>query len=117
MPLFLFISGFFAYSASYDWGLLKKRSLNRLIKQFYPTMILWLIFCWIFREGDLNDWLLDSSKGGYWFTFVSVEMFFTVAPFLLLLSKYRSSPWMSSICLLLLCAIIKFIFYIYRDVF
>lgn len=110
MPLFFFISGYFAYSAFYDWGLFKKRSVNRLVKQFYPTVIVWLIYCMIFREGNLLDWAFEAYKSGYWFTFVSVELFFTVIPFLLLFSKFNVPMWRRSIYLLLLCATVMVIY-------
>lgn len=35
MPLFFFISVFFAYSANYDWKLFNRRSFNRIVKQLY----------------------------------------------------------------------------------
>ncbi len=107
MPLFFFISGFFAYSSNYDWKLFKRRSFNRIVKQLYPTVILWIIFCWIFRPGDLTNWIFDIYKSGYWFTFVAVEMFFTVTPILLILSSLKLSSIIRSICLLSFCAIIE----------
>lgn len=110
MPLFFFISGYFAYSATYDWQLFKRRSLNRLVKQLYPTMIIWFIFCSLFMDGSWNNWISDTFKGGYWFTFVSVEMFFTVIPLLWILSIYKTSAKTASVCLLLLCVIIEFIY-------
>lgn len=115
MPLFFFISGYFAYSATYDWDLFKRRSVNRIVKQFYPTFIIWVFFCLIFQEGDFKDWLLDPFKGGYWFTFVSVEMFFTVIPFLWLLSIKKTSSKLSSICLLLLCVVIEAVYFGFKD--
>lgn len=111
MPLFFFISGYLAYSATYNWELFKRRSLNRLVKQFYPTLFLWFIFCSIFREGYWDNWILDSYKSGYWFTFVSVEMFFTVIPFLWIMSIYKTSTKTTSIVLILLCVVIEFIYF------
>lgn len=115
MPLFFFISGYFAYNVTYNWELLKKRSYNRIIKQFYPTIILWLVTCLIFQDGNINDWLLDSYKGGYWFTFVSVEMFFTIAPFLWLFSKYDFLSKHNCACLLGLCILIELLYFGYRN--
>lgn len=113
MPLFFFISGYFAYSAIYNRELFKRRSLNRIVKQFYPTLILWLVFCSIFQDGSLGNWVLDTFKGGYWFTFVSVEMYFTIIPFLWILSANKTSPKKTSVYLLLLCAGIEFIYLAY----
>ena len=64
----------------------------------------------IFRKGNLGDWAFEAYKSGYWFTFVSVELFFTVVPILLLFSKFKVPMWRRSAYLLLLCATIMFIF-------
>lgn len=111
MPLFFFISGYLAYSTTYNWDVFKRRSLNRLVKQFYPTLFLWFIFCSLFREDYLDNWILDTFKSGYWFTFVSVEMFFTVIPFLWLMSIYKASTRTTTIVLFLLCVVIEFIYF------
>lgn len=88
MPLFFFISGYFAYKAAYTKDVLKKRSINRLLRQLYPTVILFILFCHIFYSSDpIQESLLDIHKHGYWFTLVSVEMFFITAPLLFIFYK------------------------------
>jgi len=91
MPLFFFISGFFAYSFFYDKEKLRRRLDNRLHKQLIPTLIIFLAFI-LFDVvvsadftgvteffGSLRDSLVNNSlsefKSGYWFTFVLVEVF------------------------------------------
>ncbi len=80
MPLFFFISGIFAYSATYGYDLWKRRLKNRLLSQFLPTVIFWFLFWLTYSEMALHDSLYDHFKDGYWFTFVAVEMFLLVTP-------------------------------------
>ncbi|MDE6453764.1 MAG: acyltransferase [Muribaculaceae bacterium] len=77
MPLFFFVSGFFAYGC-YDAALLKKRVKNRLLKQLWPTVAIFLIFSEIYRGGVENT-LFDAHKGGYWFTYSLVQTFLVFA--------------------------------------
>lgn len=87
MPLFFFISGFFVYSSRYTIGLYKRRLRNRLLSQFLPTAIFWLLFWLSFSEMTLHDSIFDHFKDGYWFTFVAVEMFLIVSPLFLVFTK------------------------------
>lgn len=82
MPLFFFISGFFATFKTYDKGLYKKRIINRISKQLYPTIVVWAIFIffsWIIGHASFSEYLLhgiyDPSKRGYWFTTSLVEVY------------------------------------------
>lgn len=88
MPLFFFISGFFVYSHNYSISLFKKRSNNRLIKQLYPTLLIGLLYCYLFVEGDFIKMLYSKWKYGYWFTITAVEMFFLIMPPILLFSNF-----------------------------
>lgn len=89
MPLFFFISGYFAYSAQYTRQLLAKRSLNRLLRQLYPTALLGAAFMLTLYDRSPHDFVYDRLKGGYWFTLVAVEMFVLVAPILFGTSRIR----------------------------
>ena len=92
MPLFFFISGFFIYSLDYDFQLLWKRLKNRLVKQLYPTVILFSLYIIVFE--NCNFLLVyDDYKAGYWFTYVSVLFFLTLSPLLLLFSKLKLNDW------------------------
>lgn len=94
MPLFFCISGFFVYSRNYSLELFKRRSLNRITSQLYPSILIGFIFCALIRNMDFSSMLFDFYKGGYWFTYVAVEMFFFAAPLLYLFSNYKiSSKW------------------------
>lgn len=98
MPVFFFITGFFAFSPVYDTPLIKKRMKTRLQEQLYPTFIVWLIFIvcsWLLSEHPFKDHLLhgiyDPAKVGYWFTFSLVQVFMAYALFAYFLSYLKIS--------------------------
>lgn len=107
MPLFFFVSGFFAYSFNYDRSKLQKRLANRWHRQLLPTVLIFLAFI-IFDvaytgkydgAGEFLGHLFQSAgsnaisefKSGYWFTFVLVEVFCIFAPLNYLLSRRKVS--------------------------
>lgn len=71
MPMFLAVSGFLAFSVDYDSGKCRTKSLNRLVRQLYPTIVLWLSFvaCASIYEScaipSLLALLCDPMKCGY----------------------------------------------------
>lgn len=80
MPVFFFISGYFGYS--------KKRSASEIItKRFKELVVPYLtvglvmkvLVNLIFNTGFLNNYLLDESKGGFWFLLVLFFFFFCYA--------------------------------------
>lgn len=82
MPLFFFISGFFAAFRNYDSNVYKKRISNRLSKQLYPTIIILSVFIvvsWLIGSAPLKEYVLhgiyDPAKLGYWFTISLVEVY------------------------------------------
>ena len=81
MPLFFFVSGFLAYKASFSWTIPNALRLTwkKLKVQVIPTLVFLCIFV-IFRvKGDFWDGfmrlLASPTKGGYWFTWVLLQMF------------------------------------------
>lgn len=86
MPLFFFISGFFMYSDKIDCSLYSKRLLNRFIIQLYPTILLLSVFCAITSTNFISA-ILSPFKEGYWFTFVSVEMYVIIGTTILLINE------------------------------
>lgn len=76
MPLFFFVSGFLLYKANFKWNLentkffLYKKSIVQIISPFI------FFLCYInYRQFPFIESLLDSSKMGYWFTFVLFNYF------------------------------------------
>ena len=77
MPLFFFISGFIGYKANIimnrnTWCIM---SGKKCLIQLFPTLIFGFIYTLAYRHLDLNTFIFDDSKLGYWFTFVLLEMF------------------------------------------
>ncbi|MBR6745856.1 MAG: acyltransferase [Muribaculaceae bacterium] len=112
MPLFFFIAGFFLYTDNYSKELFKRRSINRLARQLYPTIIFWALFSLAFIPETWPDSWLTKYKGGYWFTYVSVEMFFIIAPLLLVLSLQNCSKRVTILAMIAVCTIVEVIFYV-----
>lgn len=81
MPVFFFISGFLIYSITYDLPLLWRRLKKRLMQQLYPTIIFFSLFVILFVNCDFS-YIFNTFKAGFWFTYVSVLYFFTLAPIL-----------------------------------
>lgn len=80
MPLFFFVSGFLAYRSTFVWSLSNTgRQLWKKVKvQVLPALVFLCVFL-IFRKPDfwqsLHDSLSVATKGGYWFTWVLLQMF------------------------------------------
>lgn len=113
MPLFFFISGFFAFAPVYDAALTKRRIRNRLLKQFYPTATVWLLFIvcsWLLSEVSLCEHLLhgiyDSAKVGYWFTFSLLQVFLLYAIFAFGLSYLGISSGKQTAAYLIIIAVL-----------
>ena len=68
MPLFFFISGYIAYK---DTVLNKEWLIKKLRVQLIPATIFGLLYCHFHFSG----FIADTSKAGYWFTYVLLEMF------------------------------------------
>lgn len=109
MPLFFFISGLFAYSPTFSQDLAKKRIRNRVRGQLYPTFIVGLIYTLLFyipNGTTFKDVLYAPDKGGYWFTFVAVEIFLLFVPIAYFMYRKSISAKVQSIiylCFILMC--------------
>lgn len=86
MPLFFFVSGFFALFTRCDSNLFKKRIRNRFVKQLYPTIVVWAIFIlvsWLIGDESFSAYfkhgIYDPAKRGYWFTTSLVEVYILYA--------------------------------------
>lgn len=98
MPLFFFISGFFAYAPIFDTSLVKRRLKNRIFQQLYPTIAVWTLFIvcsWLLSSAPFKEHLLhgiyDPAKVGYWFTFSLVQVFVLYVVFAYILSYLNVS--------------------------
>ena len=81
MPLFFFVSGFLAYKASFAWTIPNalKLTWKKLKVQVIPALVFMGLFVIFKMKGDIADnfmrLLASPTKGGYWFTWVLLQMF------------------------------------------
>ena len=81
MPLFFFVSGFLAYKAAFSWTIPNALTLTwkKIKVQVIPTVVFLCIFVVFRMKGDFMDGLMrllaSPTKGGYWFTWVLLQMF------------------------------------------
>ncbi len=91
MPLFFFISGFVSYKALFEWNFknLGKIQLKKIRGQLLPTAVFFTLFISLHDKLYIG-WLFDCTKSGYWFTFVSFEIFLTYCIINMLFSKVKN---------------------------
>jgi len=91
MPLFFFISGFVSYKALFEWNFSSfgKLQLKKLRGQLIPTIFFFCLFVGL-HDRQFVGWLFDCTKSGYWFTFVSFEIFLTYCIINMLFSKVKN---------------------------
>lgn len=81
MPLFFFVSGFLAYKVRFSWTVPNalKLTWKKLKVQIIPTLVFMALFVIFRMKGDFSDNLMrllaSPTKGGYWFTWVLLQMF------------------------------------------
>ena len=103
MPLFFFVSGFLAYKKDYLWTAAHALSMGwkKLKIQVIPTVIFLCLFVVFRAKGGFWDELLvrleSPTKGGYWFTWVLLQMFILYYTCSvvghLIQRKFRLQPW------------------------
>lgn len=91
VPLFFFISGFLVYKERYDVSIFLNNAYKRIVTQLYPTIFIGMIWCIAFYDSQFVEMLFKYYKKGYWFTFVSVEMFFIGGGILLITQTLKTS--------------------------
>ncbi len=80
MPTFFFVSGFLAYKATAHWTCASvcRLSWKKVRVQMIPTLVFLCVFL-VLRKPHFWDAFLASmrspTKGGYWFTWVLLQMF------------------------------------------
>lgn len=77
MPMFFFISGFVGYKSIERWtlGFTLERTRQKLLVQTIPALFFFSLYT-LCQGGNPLDCLHDGF-GGYWFTFVLLEMLIT----------------------------------------
>ena len=69
IPLFFFISGFFAKTVGGGKKELLRLIAHRFMLLVTPAIIVMSLYCWIFKYNIING-MFSTFKLGYWFTFV-----------------------------------------------
>ena len=111
MPLFFFVSGFLAYKADFAWNLpnLGRQLWKKTKIQVLPAVV-FLGVCIALRSKSGHAWdnlmhdLEVPTKGGYWFTWVLLQMFVIYYLAAWLVSRFRGrhtgfwiSVWLLSV--------------------
>lgn len=89
MPMFFFISGFFSFGIN-NVTMLKRRVINRVRKQLWPTLVVFFIFITVCRI-PLLEALFNESKEGYWFTICLFETYVIYALVTLIIIRLKLS--------------------------
>ena len=78
MPLFFFISGYFAYRKENAESAIKI-FFNNIVKKFriliLPTLLFGILFTQLCTNHSITEFLTHKMKLGYWFTLTLFEMF------------------------------------------
>ena len=94
MPLFFFISGFLAYKSDFIWtrGRLGMMMWKKLKIQVLPAAV-FLCIALVVNNPKFGDAFMDAmaspTKGGYWFTYVLLQMFIIYYLFSFFESKWN----------------------------
>lgn len=105
MPLFIFISGYLAFTPGMDINKIKRKIRNRIVCQLYPTIIFWILYIIInhiydgWTEFSLISPFYHPYKNGYWFTFALVELFLLSVPLLYLFQHWQVNKFTRGIIL------------------
>lgn len=107
MPMFFFISGFVAYKTIEHWTarFYAQRLRQKLVVQTVPALFFFTLFT-LCNGGNPLD-ALHNGFGGYWFTFVLLEMLVTYFT-LSLLARY-SHPRVLDVGLVLIALLLGYL--------
>ncbi|MCM1336449.1 MAG: acyltransferase [Candidatus Amulumruptor caecigallinarius] len=115
MPMFVFISGYFAYSARIVPDvrqLVKSQWLHRLKLIIWPSALMFLLYAPCFMHVysyTPKDVLLTGSMLGYWYTFGIFEMFVLCTPLVCLVNSGRRGRVTGTVILLLLSVVAVYV--------
>lgn len=110
MPLFFFVSGFLAYRAAFSWTIPNalKLAWKKLKVQVIPAVVFLCLSIVFKKKGDFAENFLSlmasPTKGGYWFTWVLLQMFIIYYVCCYAGSKMVRTGWKSLAPLLLFAA-------------
>ncbi len=109
MPLFFFISGYLVHSFNYGPAIFANRLANRILCQFYPTIVIFIVYNLV-TGVPILDALGLGLKNGYWFTYIVFLHFCVYSAIILLLSIANTSR--RGIQIILACLVISSLCYL-----
>lgn len=112
MPLFFFVSGFLAYKSTWIWTPQNFASLTwkKLKVQVLPALVFLCVFLVLKSKMPFADAFMkcmhSPTKGGYWFTWVLLQMFLIYYTFSALFQQWGKRAenaaigvlWAASVC-------------------
>lgn len=110
MPLFFFVSGFLAYKANWIWTVESFFSLTwkKVKVQVLPALVFLCVFLIFRNKFPFWDAFMQSmqspTKGGYWFTWVLLQMFLIYYIFAVIGQKTKSHAPIVVLWTLTLCS-------------
>lgn len=97
LALFFFISGWFLNNANDNsyrlWELVKKKFVQLIV----PTVVFYLLFCWLYDIDIVDNLWSDKYKAGYWFCIVLFGFYIILT---LTLAITKTVLWGTFLCLL-----------------
>lgn len=107
MPLFFFVSGFFAFRAAQKWTpeLLRRVFTLKAKAQILGTLVFAGAFFYIFHPAQLTESLTHIGASPYWFTISLLQMFIVYIGVMLLCRGKRPSLFVGAICTLAVASI------------
>lgn len=91
MPLFATISGYVSLKATITSSQAILKVKKRILQQIFPTIILCVIWTSTLSPANWHDTLNGMYKGGYWYTFVALELYIIYTVILLCVRKSANS--------------------------
>lgn len=112
MPMFFFISGYIGYKAidRWTWGFYKLSMKKKLIVQIIPAAFFFVVYSLCHNTNPLLFY--KTGFGGYWFTFVLLEMFIVYFLTSLIACKLKMS-WLVD-AVLISCSILGILILTYH---
>lgn len=97
MPLFAAISGFVSFRETISMESARTKVKKRLTQQILPTIILCTIWTSTLSPASWQETIDSMYKGGYWYTFVALELYIIYLAILLIIRYSTNTRKIQSI--------------------
>lgn len=102
MPLFAAISGFVSFRETISMESARTKVKKRLTQQILPTIVLCTIWTSTLSPASWQDTIDSMYKGGYWYTFVALELYLIYLAILLIIRHSTKTRKIQSIIFILI---------------